>query len=111
DRETLQGTWVAVKGEVNGNPLIDTDVAANVLTFVGDRVTYRTKRWTQEGPYRLDPARSPKAIDMNFTLGMAAIYELTASRLAVCWSKRGPRPGGFDTAAEPDTFLYVFARR
>jgi hypothetical protein len=48
---------------------------------------------------------------MDFTPRMAAIYELTQTRLTVCWSKRGPRPGGFDAAAEPDTFLYVFERQ
>jgi RNA polymerase sigma factor (sigma-70 family) len=114
DREKLQGTWVAVSQEIAGESQTDPALAETQFVFAGDRVTYRTGRRTYEGTYRLDPTRSPKVLDLVLDEPgvMNCIYEVTDTRLKWCWTKGGPRPGGFDTAKEPDgTVLFVFEKR
>jgi uncharacterized protein (TIGR03067 family) len=114
DWEKLQGTWVAVSQELDGELTNHPIIAEVQIVFAGDRVTYQTERDRKfEGTYRLDTSRSPKTMDfiLDNAQDMACIYELTDTRLTWCWRKLGPRPDGFDTANKPSTFLYVFEKR
>jgi RNA polymerase sigma factor (sigma-70 family) len=114
DREKLQGTWVLVSEEIDGQPVTDNQRTPIRLVFAGDGVTYRVGDGMQEGTYQLDPTQSPRALDV--TLGgqmvIAFIYEVTDTRLTLCWIKGGPRPGGFDTGkGHIGTILYVMEKQ
>jgi RNA polymerase sigma factor (sigma-70 family) len=113
DKEKLQGTWVAVSTERGGVKDRDPGINEYQLVFAGDRVTYRSKKGQTEGPFQLDPARSPKAIDMELNEGVVteAIYKLNGNRLMVSWSKPGGRPTGFDTSKGFFAILFVFERK
>src|SRR5262249_17351016 len=114
DREKLWGTWVAVSEEIDGESQPRPAFSEIQFVFAGDRVTYRTEQRTYEGTYHLDPARAPGALDLSLGKGvvMNCVYEVTDTRLRLCWTKGGPRPEGFDTAKGPvGTILTVFEKR
>jgi RNA polymerase sigma factor (sigma-70 family) len=113
DHEKLQGTWVAVSIERAGVKNNDPNLDDYQFTFAGDRVTYRTKNRKSEGPFRLDPARKPKQInlELNQEVVTQAIYELDGNRLKMCWAKPGGRPAEFDTTSDPFTILYDFEKK
>jgi uncharacterized protein (TIGR03067 family) len=108
DQERLQGTWVVVSQEINGE-LTHPAFAETQFVFADGRFIYRTKARTQEGTYHLDSAKSPKVLDivMGKDIILDCIYELTDTRLKLCWTKGGQRPRGFDTAGKPDTILFI----
>jgi RNA polymerase sigma factor (sigma-70 family) len=113
DKEKLQGTWVALSIERGGVKDLDPKINDYQLVFARDRVTHRSKKGETEGPFRLDPSKKPKAIDMEFNEGAVteAIYELDGDRLKVSWPKPGGRPTGFDTSENPFAILFVFEKK
>jgi uncharacterized protein (TIGR03067 family) len=114
DRAKLQGTWVAVSIERDGEKHFQGDVASYRLTFAGDRLTFHSKNGDKVAPYRLDPTQKPKAIDIDYEEGITTqgIYELTGDRLKLCYTKGGERPAGFDTTVgEWNTFLFIYERK
>src|SRR5262249_17072938 len=69
DQERLQGTWVAVAGDLNGRPLLDRDLTPTRFIFTDDQVSYQTRKGTWEGTYRLDLTCSPHGFDILFDEG------------------------------------------
>jgi RNA polymerase sigma factor (sigma-70 family) len=99
DLDKLQGTWVAVSSEWDGKTDSGEAVREHKLVVAGRRLTYWTRKGPHEASFRLDPAREPREIDMDFDGGALTrgIYEFDGDRLKLRWSKVGERPGGFDT--------------
>src|SRR5262249_30789195 len=100
DREKLQGTWVVVAAESNGESILDPGFRGDLMIFAGARVTYRSEgREDQEGTYHLDPTQPLRVLDVKLgkDVVMNFIYQVTDTRLTLCWRKGGPRPTGFDT--------------
>src|SRR5262249_40196549 len=71
----------------------------------------------QAGRQRLDPSRSPKAIDVTVTEGlnkgavMLGIYEIDGDTLKVCFDEEGEkRPTEFKSAPGSQTFVNVHQR-
>jgi RNA polymerase sigma factor (sigma-70 family) len=113
DGDLLQGTWVVASVEIDGQRM---PAGGQQLTFRGDRVVYRTDtKGGDEATFRLNPAATPKEIDIDFAGGtQPGIYEIDGNRLKWCWSKGRVRPTSFDTGAPGSdilTFLYVFEKR
>jgi RNA polymerase sigma factor (sigma-70 family) len=114
DQESLQGTWVAIAGDMSGRPLPDRDLTQTRFVFTGDRVSYQTRKGTWQGIYRLDLTRSPHGFDLLFDEGayLDCVYELTGNRLKVTWNKGGPRATGFGFPhTRWNTFTFVFEKR
>jgi uncharacterized protein (TIGR03067 family) len=98
DKEALQGTWRPVSSEQEGE---DTLAAAKQYTFTFDKDTFTVKRDDQlilKGTFKVDPSKSPKAIDMTITEGRRddekgqeahGIYEFTQDGLKWCTSEPG----------------------
>jgi uncharacterized protein (TIGR03067 family) len=92
DRERLQGTWALVTMVVDGRELGDGEGKETYqLTFEEDRYAISTGGRTRtRGAYRLDAARSPKALDTIPSEGEEAgrtrlgIYKLEGDTLTVC---------------------------
>jgi RNA polymerase sigma factor (sigma-70 family) len=113
DREKLQGKWIAVRAELNGKSVMESGFAGTQFVFAGDRFTYRTRKWTREGTYHLEPTRFPPALDLFLGEDMLlnCIYEVSNTQLKTCWTKGGPRPRGFDAARNPDTLLLILEKQ
>jgi uncharacterized protein (TIGR03067 family) len=87
DQQRLQGVWNAISGAVSGRP---SDAQAKVRwTITGDKIVLEmSDRWV--GKCTLDPARSPKRINLAATSSDGAteeirgIYEVRGDRLCVC---------------------------
>jgi uncharacterized protein (TIGR03067 family) len=109
DMQQLQGRWVAVSGEVAGVKVSGKAVGDTGFVFSGNRVIYWARLRAMKGTFRLDPTRTPRAIDIEFDDGnrMQGIYELDGGRLRLCWCKLGDRPSGFE-APPGDVFTILF---
>src|SRR5204863_7894576 len=69
DAEPLDGTWSVRHVETGGKPLFDRDALAEArVTFDGNRATVRGLRvhFVGDFTFKLDPARTPGAIDVTF---------------------------------------------
>jgi uncharacterized protein (TIGR03067 family) len=97
DKEKLQGTWVLVSGEHDGQP-IPEDVAKTVkLVFAGDKVTLHHNDQKNEGTFKLAPGKKPKEIDLDMDSGaVKGIYQLDGDTLKLANAKPGDeRPKEF----------------
>jgi uncharacterized protein (TIGR03067 family) len=88
------------------------------VTFVGDKHTVKKgDEVIQVGTQKLDPSKSPKAIDVTMTGGlnkgavMLGIYEISGDTLKVCFDPEGKkRPAEFKSAPGSQTFVAVHKR-
>jgi uncharacterized protein (TIGR03067 family) len=116
DKDRLQGTWVAMNGESEGKALQPDELKRLTLVFDGDRMSiFQLNGEKEEGAFKLDPAREPKAIDRTHNDDkrvMRGIYRLEENRLTLClgdWDE--PRPGQFESDPKITTRLVVVMRR
>ncbi len=90
DKDSLQGTWILTRAEVNGEAVKLPDKAT--LTFKGDAVDnslHPDDKWT----FTLDPDKKPPTMDFKITHGtetetQLAVYELKGDTLIVCIEKK-----------------------
>jgi uncharacterized protein (TIGR03067 family) len=97
DKEKLQGTWVLVSGEHDGQP-IPEEVAKTVkLVFVGDKVTLHHNDQKNEGTFKVAPDKKPKELDLDMDSGaVKGIYQLDGDTLKLANAKPGEeRPKEF----------------
>ncbi len=117
--EKLQGNWLRVAFEGNGEKLSEEKVKDTRLTITGD--TYRSVDGTGliiEGKIKLDPTKKPKAADVTITVGgkgaplglYLGIYELEDDLLKLCYTRRKERPQEFTTRPESGHFLAIWKR-
>jgi RNA polymerase sigma factor (sigma-70 family) len=100
DKEALQGTWVGVSGERDGQKL--PEEAYWELIIAEDKVALITRKGGEErkGSYTLDPDKKPKEIDLTFgSLVITGIYELKETTLKTLWREndRAGLPTEFDS--------------
>jgi uncharacterized protein (TIGR03067 family) len=107
DKEKLQGTWVAVSGERQGEKLDKYQLKTwEKLTFADDKWT-REGTERKEGTYTLGPDAGPKEIDLTANaITWLGIYELKGNRLKL--ALKGERPTAFDSR---DGWLLVFEKQ
>jgi uncharacterized protein (TIGR03067 family) len=117
--EPFQGKWTFVSVVVNGEEQPAAQFEKSVLTVkgnervikVGDEVKSRAK-------YKIDPTKTPKAIDIEVIEGSSelkgktfkGIYELTDDTMTVIFSLQGERPGDFTSKPETGRVLQKFKR-
>jgi uncharacterized protein (TIGR03067 family) len=114
----FQGTWTFESSEMGGKELPAGELARLVLTFEGDKHTVKKgNEVIQVGTQKLDPSKSPKAIDVTLTEGvkkgevMLGIYEINGDTLKVCFDAEGKkRPTQFKSAPGSETFVNVHKR-
>jgi RNA polymerase sigma-70 factor (ECF subfamily) len=88
--ERLQGEWKMVALEVNGKKVDDNVVRTWLLVIEGDRYNPGSGEVSTEYAFRIDPTRTPKAIDLIPSEGpyhgkaFRAVYSLNGDRLTVC---------------------------
>lgn len=109
DLRKLQGTWVVVHFVLNGRTVMEQDTSYTVeiegekLSFGHEmRMGAERKGTTQDFTLRLDPAKSPKQMDLVAHQGIfkdktfPAIYEFEGEMLKLCRTHPGrERPADF----------------
>jgi uncharacterized protein (TIGR03067 family) len=116
DKDKLQGLWVVESREVNGKTTPAADLKALKVTINDGTITIDDGEKKQNIPYKIDPSRKPKSIDLANT-GIdgkettPAIYELNGDSLKLCWSeKTEERPTEFTGKSGSGQTLMVFKR-
>jgi uncharacterized protein (TIGR03067 family) len=114
----FQGTWTFESSEAGGKELPAGELKGLVLIFEGDKHTVKKgDEVIQVGTQKLDPSKSPKAIDVTMTEGvnkgkiMLGIYAIDGDTLTVCFDSQGKkRPTEFKGAPGSETFVNVHKR-
>ena len=110
DKETLQGTWLLVSEERNGEKLPKEKIQGGKFIFADDKITWLAEQETvtRKGTFTIDPEKKPKEIDLTFgDITVKGIYELKGNTLKVVIAERG-RPTEFDSTGGG---LLVFERK
>ncbi|APW62673.1 TIGR03067 domain-containing protein [Paludisphaera borealis] len=118
DRDLLGGLWrilsIQDDGETLGTELIRQKIAENGLLRVGSRgvsVVSPTDEQKRLWAYRIDPATSPKEIDLitQFDTILKGIYTFEGDQLVVCTTKSEdePRPMVFEAPVGSRRVLYT----
>lgn len=111
----LQGNWTVVSMTVDGEPMpVDELCQMRRLTIDGTTMTQQVGDFEVGSHFRLDPAQSPKAIDVltsDGTLINRGIYRLEGNRLTICEAgEAGPRPQQFTSTEELRQSLTILRR-
>jgi len=116
--DELQGGWVIVAGEREGQPadlLEDLRFRDGRFLFEGDRVTMSTGGLERSGTFTPHPGDDPRAIDICLEDGTGklflGIYAFHSGRLMLCLATDGGRrPADFATHSEAHAVLFVLER-
>ena len=106
-RGRLEGHWVMVSLEINGEPAAEDQVASARLVVEGNRYPPKFDDEAIAETIKLDPAQTPKAIDFTYTDGprkgekVKGIYKLEGDRYTMCrpLQAEDPRPTEFASRA------------
>jgi len=106
DLDKLQGTWIVVSLEAEGQKLPATAFNGAKIEIKGTKFKSLGMGARYEGSLKLDSSTKPKAFDLLFTAGHArghrnlGIYKLDGDRWTICLATGGnERPRKFATAA------------
>jgi uncharacterized protein (TIGR03067 family) len=118
ETKKFQGNWTIESSETGGQKVPAEQLKELVLTFEGDKHTVKHgSDVVQAGTQTIDPAKSPKAIDVTITEGpskgavMLGIYEFDGDTLKVCFDPEGKkRPTEFKSPAGSMVFVNVHKR-
>jgi uncharacterized protein (TIGR03067 family) len=106
DRKALAGTWQAVSYELDGKkaPAEDLQDVQLVIDADGKAIARKAGQAFIGGTTEIDPTRTPRAIDIAYTVGeikgqtALGIYEVKGDTLRICRSNPGKdRPTEFSS--------------
>jgi uncharacterized protein (TIGR03067 family) len=99
DKKALQGTWKVASLEKDGQAVPAEKVKDMKFVFKDDTFTLSDGQRTENGTFKLDPTKKPKAMDAthgNAKESAPFIYEIDGDTLKLCWRKPGgERPKEF----------------
>lgn len=118
DIQAGQGVWTYETQVVDGKETPAAQAKALTVTIEGDKYTVRRDgQLVQAGTYKLDPSKSPRAIDMTVVEGpakgtvMPGIYQFDGDVMRVCFDATGrKRPTEFKSAAGSGTYSSTHKR-
>jgi uncharacterized protein (TIGR03067 family) len=119
DLDRLQGTWVLVAMQREGEEVPAEDLKGSTAVYEGNHIILRDgDRVRRRGLVTLDPSRKPKAINTWDQDGpyedqtVPGIYELDGDTLRLCFSRPGSeRPKEFNTRTRPGVLFCVYKRK
>jgi uncharacterized protein (TIGR03067 family) len=118
ESKKMQGTWRPVAGDLGGKPFPDEILKTMRLLLADGKYTVMVGEQPDEGTIKLNPAKSPRAMDIVGTKGpnrgktIPAIYELKGDTLRICYDLSGKsRPKGFKTVPGGQLFLVEYKRQ
>ena len=102
----LAGTWKPKEASLGGNKIDMVLLDTVTLAYEAEKYTLTIGDKVEKGTYSLDPAKSPKAMDIFPTEGdnngktFLAVYSIEGDKLSICYSLTPTvRPDDF----EPDS--------
>jgi uncharacterized protein (TIGR03067 family) len=118
DVKAAQGTWTLSAGEVDGKALTEKQLKGGKLEIKGDEYTVTmADEETLTGIEKLDPTKTPKAIDITDSNGpnkgktSLGIYEIKGDEFRVVFAAIGkPRPTRFATTAGTGQWMHVWKK-
>ena len=119
DLNAMQGTWMRVAMEVEGQPFPLDPAVEWTATYKGDLLTLAKggKPYQANSIVTLDPGRTPKAVNTWSAEGdtkdqtWPGIYKLAGDTMTICFARPGEgRPTEFSTKAG-GYLLAVYKRR
>jgi uncharacterized protein (TIGR03067 family) len=116
DADKLQGSWKLVASEIDGKKAPEESVKTVRMTVKGDRIVLREENKEEEASFKLDPAQTPRALDLSIKVGdkmevVKLIYELRGDDLKLCGGRAGKdRPKEFMAKAGSGLNLIAFKR-
>lgn len=112
DAQAILGIWEVIALEAGGRPESDKNYRWTTFVFTSDKLVLREGfNPPVEFAYMLDPAATPKAIDLIIRGHTArGIYKLEGDELVLCLSMGGPRPASFSTRGRKDTEMFTLRR-
>ena len=119
DLEQLQGTWMVVSMEREGEAIPQEELKGRSCVYEKDAFTLKSgDQPRRRGLVTLDPSRKLKAIntwdlDGPYTdATVPGIYELSGDTLKLCFSRPGAeRPTEFTTKSGSGLILVVYQRK
>ena len=113
-----QGSWNFASVVTGGMEQPIDNYKGMTVTFEGDKFTVKNgDEVVMVGKQRLDPSKSPKAVDVTVLEGLnkgsvlLGIYEISGDTLKVCFDSEGKkRPTEFKSAPGSATFVNVHKR-
>ena len=114
----FKGAWTYRSIESGGNQVPAEVFKAVVLTIEGDKFAVKDgDKVVQAGTLRLDPTKTPKAIDAKVSEGqnegtvMLGVYEFDGDEFKACFDPEGKkRPTAFKSEPESPNFLANYKR-
>jgi len=122
DKAALKGKWEPISSESGGNKDDESEYKQYRVVFDGDKFTILKSGETHmKGTFKLDPAQTPKRIDMTIEDGpdgdskgktLAGIYELKDDELKWCFvpPDLGERPTSFASQSGTSQILATLKR-
>ena len=109
----MEGTWVAVSAERDGEKRSKDDIKDLKFVVKGDKWSITLDGQEYQGTLKIDPTKTPKESDSIMEDGQTvkAIYKVDDKHLTLCW--RGPgedRPKEFVSKPDSGINLVVFKR-
>src|SRR5207237_5382084 len=113
-----QGTWAAIRGETNGQPISENDLIHTRLDFKGDHVKADGPGQSGggEGTFELDTSASPRRIKITRSEGpnrfavMDGIYDLDGDHLRICMGEPEDKVTEFKSRPGTHILLAEFVR-
>jgi uncharacterized protein (TIGR03067 family) len=113
----LQGSWKPVSALMGGQPFPQPVLDIMKLVVADGRYTVTIGEQKDEGMCKVDPTKSPRAMDIEGTKGpnqgkkILCIYEFKDETLRVCYDLSGKaRPTEFKSKPETPLFLVEYRR-
>lgn len=121
DKSRLQGSWVCVKVEIDGEAHDHGGLAEMKQVFEKDTLRfYRGGKHVGDVSFTIDPTTTPKAMDWTYDSPerlkgktRRGIYRLDGDSLTICFNisaDRKERPSRFETGSESGLFLHIYKR-
>lgn len=118
DLKRFEGSWSLVSLEVNAEPVAMDNLKQAKLTFTGERYSLKLDGGQLEMTIKVDPAKSPKALDLTLVEGpdkgktYRAIYAFEKDSLKICRNiePEKDRPAKFLTRKDSGLLLAVWKR-
>ncbi|MBY0460837.1 MAG: TIGR03067 domain-containing protein, partial [Gemmataceae bacterium] len=116
--QRLQGTWQVESWDEGGQAIAGADLKKRSVFFGGNVFVFRRgDQVHQAGPVQLDPAKTPRTINLSVREGqgkdsvMLGIYELDGDALKLCFDPEGQaRPTEFKADAKTGFVLVTLKK-